>query len=260
MPVYLVEKSISGRSGIPDILWKIQKRWIKLLCKNSEQCQADFELRRNDWRESCIKKQEDERMATDKINAAEEMGCWIRYWGGLERMEYERTILFKNNIDTDGLDFKMSAEHKKILWDSFIKDLKNPITEAGYQFESFVERCDGNVKELRAGIREIMRVLKISWGHVSIDVNEYVAELLDYAQKSGQGEEMQRTSALNSFCQNLSGSQKEGVVHDLSQLLCIMDKNIHGRLEPEDTRLLETSLPKWRKQIQEMRTSLENMF
>lgn len=214
-------------------------------------------MRRNDWREGCIKKQEDERMATDKINAAEAMGNWIRGW---DYLEYERTILFKYyNIDTDDLD-EMSAEHKKILWDSFIKDLKNPITEAGDRFESFVEGCDGNIKELRAGIREIMRVLKIHWGDVSIDVNEYVAELLDYAQKSGQGEEMQRTSALNSFCQNLSGSQQEGVVHDLSQLLCIMDKNIHGRLEPEDTRLLETSLPKWRKQIQEMRTSLENMF
>ncbi|TGY96223.1 hypothetical protein E5329_11320 [Petralouisia muris] len=197
-------------------------------------------------------------MATDEMNEAEEI-CTLRDWIVCEVREYECTIL-KNHIDTGAFSWrsKITAEHKKILWDSFIKDLKNPITEVGDQFESFVERCDGNVKELRAGIREIMRLLKIFWKDASIDVNEYVAELLDYAQKSGQGEEMQRTSALDSFCQNLPGGQKEGIAHDLSQLLCIMEKNTHGRLEPEDIKIVETNLPKWKKQIQEMRISLEN--
>lgn len=155
---------------------------------------------------------------------------------------------------------ELSKEHKKVVWDSFVEDLKNPITEIGDYYEDFIEWCDGNVKELRAGIREIMRCALCFWNDDSIDVNRYVEELLDYAQKSGQEEKLeeQKTSKLNSLCQNLPGGQKEGMAHDLSQLLCIMEKNTHGGLEPEDVKIIETNLPKWKKQIQEMRISLEN--
>lgn len=177
----------------------------------------------------------------------------------------ETEILHRRNIhDYDELMFSnfkdLSAEHKKIVWDSFIEDLKNPITEIGDYYEDFIEWCDGNVKELRVGIREIMRCALCFWNDDSIDVNRYVEELLDYAQKSGQEEklEVQKTSTLNSLCQNLSGEQKEGIAHDLSQLLCIMEKNTHGGLEPEDVKIVETNLPKWKKQIQEMRISLVN--
>ncbi len=179
---------------------------------------------------------------------------------------YVGTALHRKNIhDYDkpllGNRFEdLSTEHKKIVWDSFIEDLKNPITEIGDYYEDFIEWCDGNVKELRAGIREIMGLALGWWRDDSIDVNRYVEELLDYAQKSEQEEKLeeQKTSTLNSLCQNLPGGQKEGIAHDLSQLLCIMEKNTHGGLEPEDVKIIETNLPKWKKQIQEMRISLEN--
>lgn len=177
---------------------------------------------------------------------------------------YAWTVLSRENIhDYDkgllGLA-SLSEEHRKIIWDSFIEDLKNPITEIGALYEDFIVRCDGSVKELREGIRKILRLRQKYWKVDFIDINASIAELLDYAQKSGQEEklEAQKTSTLNSLCRNLSGGQKEGVARDLSQLLCIMEKNTLGGLEPEDVKIVETNLPKWKKQIQEMRISLEN--
>ncbi len=177
---------------------------------------------------------------------------------------YAWTVLHRGNIhdydeDILGLD-SMSEEHRKIIWDSFIEDLKNPITEIGDLYEDFIAWCDGNVKELREGIREIMRRRQRDWKVDFIDINDSIVELLDFAQKSGQEEklEAQKTSTLNSLCQNLPSGQKEGIAHDLSQLLCIMEKNTLGGLEPEDVKIIETNLPKWKKQIQEMRISLEN--
>ncbi len=84
--------------------------------------------------------------------------------------------------------------------------------------------------------------------------SDYVSRFIGEEEKL----EAKKTSTLNSLCQNLSGEQKEGIAYDLSQLLCIMGKNTHGGLEPEDVKIVETNLPKWKKQIQEMRISLEN--
>lgn len=180
---------------------------------------------------------------------------------------YAYTVMKRKNIhDYDKYEagifllIRMSEEHRKIVWDSFIEDLKNPITELGDHYEDFIAWCDGNVKELREGIREILRRRQKDWRIDFIDINGSITELLDYAQKSGQEEklEAQKTSTLNSLYQNLPGGQKKGIAHDLSQLLCIMEKNTHGGLEPEDVKIIETNLPKWKKQIQEMRISLEN--
>lgn len=51
---------------------------------------------------------------------------------------YAWTVLARENIhDHDDVDAdfvelqNMSEEHKKIVWDSFIEDLKNPLTELG---------------------------------------------------------------------------------------------------------------------------------
>lgn len=176
-------------------------------------------------------------------------------------------VLGKKNIhdydDNSILVHKpLSEEHKKLIWDSFIEDLKNPITEIGDLYGEFIEWCDGNVKELREGTRKIMRARQSDWKVGFIDVNSFIAELLDYAQNLGQEEklEAQKTSTLNSLCQNLPEEQKEGIAHDLLQLLCIMEKNTHGGLEPEDVKIIETNLPKWKKQIQTMRISLENVL
>lgn len=185
---------------------------------------------------------------------------------------YKKDVLHRKNIhDYDENLFRsgpkkvydtniITEEHTKIIWDSFIEDLKNPITEIGDLYEEFIEWCDGNVKELREGTREILRNRQSDWEADFIDVNGSIAELLDYAQNLGQEEklEAQKTSTLNSLCQNLPGGQKDGIAHDLSQLLCIMENNTHGGLEPEDVKIIEMNLPKWKKQIQEMRISLEN--
>lgn len=180
---------------------------------------------------------------------------------------YVDTVLHRKNIhDYDesrmfmtGFE-ELSTEHKKVVWDSFIEDLKNPVTEIGDSYEDFIECCDGNVKELRAGSRKIIGSAVDWWKDYLTDVNQYVEELLDYAQNLGQEEklEAQKTSTLNSLCQNLPEGQKDGIAHDLSQLLCIMEKNTNGGLEPEDVKIIETNLPKWKKQIQTMRISLEN--
>lgn len=185
---------------------------------------------------------------------------------------YKKDVLHRKNIhDYDNIGLWehiakqgsiITEEHTKLIWDSFIEDLKNPITEIGDLYEEFIEWCDGNVKELREGTREILRNRQRDWEADFIDVNGSIEELLDYAQNLGQEEklEAQKTSTLDSLCQNLPGGQKEGIAHDLSQLLCIMEKNTHGGLEPEDVKIIETNLPKWKKQIQEMRISLENVL
>ena len=156
-----------------------------------------------------------------------------------------------------------------------VKDALNEISETK-EYRKAIKLASVSTKVNEAVKRELMTVVKSTMDFYiqknlfakdrKKDDERYEAERTavlnsDYVSRFiGEEEklEAQKTSKLNSLCQNLPSGQKEGIAHDLSQLLCIMEKNTHGGLEPEDVKIIETNLPKWEKQIQEMRISLEN--
>lgn len=135
----------------------------------------------------------------------------------------------------------------------YLKFMKDEKTDLGYACKKLLETDQSN--DQRASRSAIRGLIKINVGDC-IHNRELLEKLTDEVINTYITSSLAYVSNLPN---NTTTLVTDDITQSLTQLVCIMGKDIHGKLGTEETALLQKNVTKWQEQIQMMREQLKTI-
>ncbi len=80
-----------------------------------------------------------------------------------------------------------------------------------------------------------------------------------FENSSDKTSNMSNLDYVSNLPSNTTPTVTDDITQSLTQLICIMQKDVHGNLGTDDAALLKKNMTKWQEQIKMMREKLKSM-